>query len=90
MEIKERVRRFIATNFYVPEPDTMLQDRRSLFDSRILDSTGVLQVVTFLEEEFGLEIDTEDLVPANLESIEAIALFVERGLDAALRAKKSV
>jgi acyl carrier protein len=81
-EIKERVRAFLAKNLYVPEPDAMLADGRSLFDSRILDSIGVLQVVSFLEEEFGLEIDPDDLVPANLESVEAIVAFVERRLRA--------
>jgi acyl carrier protein len=82
MEIEQRVRAFLAANFYVPEPETMLADGRSLFDSRILDSTGVLQLVSFLEDEFGLEIDAGDLVPANLESVDAIVAFVERRLRA--------
>jgi acyl carrier protein len=79
MEIKSKVRQFMVTNFYVPDP-TALKDDASLLDLGIVDSTGVLEVVGFLEDEFGLQIDAPDLVPENLDSIDRITAFVGRKL----------
>ena len=53
MEIKSRVRSFIATNFYVPQPSDLTDDG-SLIDQGILDSTGVLEIISWLETEFGI------------------------------------
>ncbi len=85
MEIALRVRRFIIENFYVTEPETM-SDAASLLTLGVVDSTGVLEVICFLEAEFGIKIEDEDATPANLESIERIAAFVARKRDAAAAA----
>jgi acyl carrier protein len=51
---------------------------RDLLDSGLLDSMGITQTVTFLEESFEIEVEDEDLVPENFRSIEAIAAFAGR------------
>jgi acyl carrier protein len=77
MEIREQVRAFMATNFYVAGP-APLEDNASLLDRGIIDSTGVLEVIAFLEETFGITVEDDEMLPDNLDSIERIAKFVSR------------
>jgi len=77
MEITEQVRAFVTSNFYVPDPASLTNDA-SLLDQGIIDSTGVLEVIGFLEETFGISVDDRDILPENLDSIERIAGFVSR------------
>ena len=77
MATEDKIRAFITTNFYVAEPDK-LEDSASLLDSGIVDSTGILEVVSFLESEFGIQVADEDMIPDNLDSIARIAAFVTR------------
>ncbi len=72
-----RVREFLTTNFFVASP-TSLQDETSLLDSGIVDSTGVLEVVAFLEEAFGVVVADAELLPENLDSIGRITRYVLR------------
>jgi acyl carrier protein len=71
----ELIRTYIAESFVLDEdelgPDT------SLIDSGILDSTGVVEVVSYLEDTFGIELDDDDLVAENLDSVSRMARFVE-------------
>lgn len=73
----ERVRSFITTNFYVPDKDA-LADEASLLDQGIVDSTGVLEVVSFLETEFGIQVEDDEVLPDNLDSVARIAAFADR------------
>jgi len=75
--IHARVRRFITTNFYVP-PEEPLADEESLLDRGVIDSTGVLEVIAFLESEFGIAVKDEEMLPANLDSVASLVAFVER------------
>ena len=77
MEAMPKVRNFVTTNFYVADPDALADDA-SLLDAGIVDSTGVLEVVQFLESEFGLEVLDHEIVPENVDSISRIAAFIER------------
>ena len=77
MDVQKRVREFILTNFYVTEPDRFA-DEASLFDQGVVDSTGVLEVIGFLEVEFGIRVADAEVIPENLESIARIAAFVTR------------
>jgi acyl carrier protein len=77
MEVLSRVRTFVTTNFYVGE-GAALSDDASLLDAGVVDSTGVLEVVQFLENEFGLRVDDQEIVPENIDSIARIAAFIER------------
>lgn len=77
MEIKDKVRNFITTNFYVADPKALV-DSASLLDAGIVDSTGVLEVITFLESEFSLEVKDTEMVPENLDAVDNIVAFVKR------------
>jgi acyl carrier protein len=76
-EIRDRLRAFVAEVFYLPD-SVQLTDDVSLIQSGIVDSTGVLDIILFVESEFGIHVLDEEAVPANLESISRIAAFVER------------
>lgn len=76
-DIRSKVVQFITTNFYVADPTT-ISDDASLLDQGIVDSTGVLEVITFLEGEFGIKIDDAEMVPDNLDTIANITAFVAR------------
>jgi acyl carrier protein len=77
MEIREQVRTFVRSNFYVPEGVT-LSDESSLLEQGIIDSTGVLELVGFIEESFAIAIDDAEMIPQNLDSVAGIASFVQR------------
>lgn len=77
MTTAETVRKFITENFYVADKDALTDDA-SLLDRGIIDSTGVLEVVAFLESEFGITVDDSELLPENLDAIGRIAAFVEK------------
>jgi len=80
MDIMERVRTFVVTNFYVADPEGLPNDA-SLISLGVIDSTGVLEVICFLEQEFGIVVEDADATPGNLESIERISAFVARNLE---------
>ena len=77
MDIKQQVRAFITSNFYVADPSTLADDA-SLLDQGIIDSTGVLEIIMFLEDTFGFKVEDSEMLPENLDSIENIASFVAR------------
>jgi acyl carrier protein len=77
MELKKQVRDFVVANFYVADPES-LEDRASLLDQGIIDSTGVLEVVVFVETTFGITVEDGEMLAENLDSIERIAAFVAR------------
>lgn len=77
MTIKERIRTYVRNNFLFGN-DAGISDEGSLLDAGIVDSTGAMELVSFLESEFGLRVDDQDLVPENLDSIAAMTAFVMR------------
>jgi acyl carrier protein len=66
-----------VSNFYIAETN-LLKGGTSLLDQGIIDSTGVLEVIGFIEETFGITVDDSELLPENLDSIEGIAQYVIR------------
>ncbi len=85
MNVRERVRRFIVDNFYVSDP-SQLGDDTSLIQGGFVDSTGMLEVIAFVETEFAIHVDDLETVPENLETIGRIAAFVTRKQGAASKA----
>jgi len=73
----ERVRQFVTSNFYIAD-GTELDDTTPLIEAGILDSTGVLELVTFIEDAFGIAVGDEELVPANFGSIHSLCAFIAR------------
>jgi acyl carrier protein len=86
LEIEQKIRRFIEQNFLFREDRGGLSAEESLLDAGLVDSTGVLELVAFLESDFGITIEDAEIVPDNLDSIRAISSYVQRKLAAESRA----
>jgi acyl carrier protein len=78
-DIRATVRQFITENFLL-DPNTQLNDADSLLQLQIVDSTGFLELVNFVESTFGIKVADEEMVPGNLESIDNIVQFLGRKL----------
>lgn len=77
MDNAEKVRQFIKENFYAASASDLTDDA-SLLDLGIVDSTGILEVVAFLEETFDITVEDAEMLPENLDSIDNIVAFVAR------------
>ena len=73
-DIEREVREFISENFILDADE--LADDASLTQSGVLDSMGVLELIMFLEEKFGLQVPDEEALPENLDSIDRIVRYV--------------
>lgn len=76
--IETDLRRYIVDKLLFGRTDTVVNGDTSFLESGLIDSTGVLELVAFLEEQFHIKVEDEDLIPANLDSIDALTRFVER------------
>jgi acyl carrier protein len=77
-ETEQKLREFIVETFLFGEGGDELADDDSLLERGIIDSTGVLEVTAFLEEDFGVKVSDDELVPDNFDSISKLAAFVGR------------
>ena len=75
-DMKAKIRSFIVENFLFGNDDGLADDS-SFLDEGIIDSTGILELVEFIEEEFSISVDDEDLIPENLDSINNVAGYLE-------------
>ena len=75
------VRRFIGENFLFRDGGDAIAHDQSLLDAGIIDSTGVLELVCFLETTFGIEVQDDEMLPENLDSIRSISSYVDRKLE---------
>ena len=78
MDIKADLREFIIDNFMMGMNPDELTETGSFLELGIIDSTGVLELVGFLEEKYSLEVADSDLVPDNLDSLENLVKYVQR------------
>ncbi len=75
-ELRTKIRQFIVENFLFGK-ENGLKDDFSFMEEGIIDSTGVLELVNFLEEEFEIAIDDDEMLPENLDSISNVTKFIE-------------
>ena len=75
--VEQQIRAFIVDYFYVTDPGALTDDTE-LIDSGLVDSTGMMGVILWLESEFGIQVGDRDATPENLGSIERMADFVAR------------
>jgi acyl carrier protein len=82
MDHRQQVRQFVLRNFLFTDDDKALVDADSLIRGGVVDSTGILELIGFLEETHGFRVAPEEMVPANFDSIDTISAFVARKLAA--------
>ena len=76
-DMKKQIRSFVVENFLFGN-DEGLKNDTSFLDDGVIDSTGILELVNFLEEEFSISVDDEELIPENLDSIDNVVSYLER------------
>ncbi|MFC1793993.1 acyl carrier protein [Planctomycetota bacterium] len=81
MDNSVKVREFVVENFLFGDGES-LKDDTSFMEEGIIDSTGILELVFFLEETFSLSVEDDELVPDNMDSLQNITRFIDRKLDA--------
>jgi len=77
-EIREKIKTFIVNNFLLGVNAGNLNDSDSFLEKGIVDSTGILEVVSFIEESFSIKVEDEELLPDNLDSINHLVDFVQK------------
>ena len=80
--IEQQLRQFVVDNFLFGQDGDGLESGDSFLDRGIVDSMGVLELVGFLEESYGITVEDQELVPDNLDSIANVVRFVEKKLQA--------
>lgn len=77
-EIRDRVTQFIRNNFLLGAENQIFNDNDSFLEKGIVDSTGVLELVAFLEENFRIKVNDTEMTPENLDSVEKISDYVTK------------
>jgi acyl carrier protein len=84
MEVLAKIRKFVIENFLF-EDNGSLNENTSFLENGIIDSTGVLELIEFIENTFNVRIEDEEIVPENLDSISRVAAFVRsKNVDSAM------
>lgn len=78
MDIRQQIRSYIMGNYLFTADDSELKDADSLMLRGIIDSTGAMEMILFLEETFGITVAEEEMVPENLDSVDKIVDFMGR------------
>ena len=81
-DVNAEIRRFIEDNFIMGASAVTLRDGDSFLDHHVLDSTGFLELIGFLEENYAIVISDAEMIPDNLDSVDSIAQFLARKREA--------
>ncbi len=76
MDTKDLIKKFIENNYMVEFKEDF-QETDSFLDNGIIDSTGVLELIVFLEEKFGFKVEDSEIIPANLDSFKNIENYIK-------------
>ncbi len=78
MSLEDKIRKYILENFLFTDDALALDSNDSFLEQGILDSTGILEVIMFLEEEFDIKVQDDEMIPENLDSVLNLGNFVKR------------
>ncbi len=76
MNIKSEIRKYIIENFLYGNDDNTLNDDVSFLENGIIDSTGVLELVSFVQEAFGIKVKDDELIPNNFDSLSKLEAYI--------------
>lgn len=85
----DEIRTFVTDNFLFGQTETLLTDSTSFLANGIVDSTGLLELIGFVERTYGISLGDDELVPDNLDSLQKLANFVSRKLAVGVSASTS-
>ncbi len=82
LEIREKIRSFILDTVLAGSRKNGIADDASFMDNGIIDSTGILELVAFIQDEWHIEVRDDELVPENFDSIEKLSNYISRKVSA--------
>jgi acyl carrier protein len=78
MNMKKTIRKYILENLLFTDDESTLRDDESFLDGGIIDSTGVMEIILFIEESFGFRVNDDEMLPVNFDSGNNLATFILR------------
>jgi acyl carrier protein len=78
MNAEQQLRNYILENFLFTDDQSVLSNNDSFLNKGILDSTGILELIYFLEDEFGIKVEDDEMIPNNLDSIVNLVAFINK------------
>lgn len=78
MSVENTLRKFILENYLFTDDESALDNKDSFLNKGIIDSTGILEVIFFIEENYGIKVADEEMIPENLDSIANLVAFIAR------------
>lgn len=78
MNVEKEVRGFILENYLFTDDESELSNTDLFLEIGILDSTGIMELIYFIEDEFEVKVEDKEMIPENLGSVERVAAFVQR------------
>lgn len=78
MDVKEQIRKYIAENFLFSSNGFNLDDDESFLEAGVVDSLGVVELVSFVEEKYKISVPDDDIVPDNFDSVDNLAAYIAR------------
>lgn len=79
-ETKQKLRSYILENYLFTDDESALNDEDSLLDLGIIDSTGIMELIVYLEQDFDIKVKDEEMIPENLDSIENLSAYISQKL----------
>ena len=83
MDYLATIRSFISENFLFGD-DVQLDNDTSFLDAGIIDSTGVLELISFVEETYNIKVDDEEIIPENFDSLKNVSDYLEQKINGAI------
>ena len=80
--VSSEIKAFIVSNFLFGDERKSIEEEQSFLESGVIDSTGLLELVSFIEQKYGITIGDREMVPENLDSLQNVSRLVARKLDA--------
>ena len=76
--MQDTIRQYILSNLLFTDDESALQDSESFLDGGIIDSTGVMEIILFIEDTFGIKVNDNEMLPVNLDSVDKLVAFIKR------------
>ncbi|MCK5091203.1 MAG: acyl carrier protein [Gammaproteobacteria bacterium] len=78
MQVEQKIREYVLENYLFTDDSSALDSAASFMESGILDSTGILEIIYFIEDEFGISIEDDEMIPENLDSVNNTVAFINK------------
>jgi len=80
MEFQNKIRKFILENYLFSEDESLLKNNDSFLETGLIDSTGILEVITFIQDELSITVEDDEMIPENLDSVDNVVSYVSKKL----------